>query len=422
MGVAVAKPSGLDAAVIIPTYNRSSLLRETLLSLAEQRYPHDAFEVVVADDGSSDDTREVVCSFADRLCVRYCFQEDEGCRVAGARNLGANLTDADVLIFLDTGTIAGPNFVRAHVGEHSRGGRAIVGYVYAYRPWDPFPGLADVLRTMRPEAAVEKFGHDDNFRDWRHDRYAAVDFDLTRLDAPWLLMMGANCSVRAADFWAVGGFDDDFRAWGTEDLEIGLRLQHHGVPFGVSGAAWAIEGPHERDTESNMRACRVNAPVFLDKHREPIGELLWCAYQNDVLWSVEPDYRAVLDWTEKVRHQSVHDELERAVKELPTAPGRVAVFGCGEELPATLSTATLVDFDMNALGKAMAGGRHTGHHAIGIRTPLPAGSVDSVILTSRMRGMVDRWGEEILAEAHRIGARVYGPPAEGDEPGQSWPA
>jgi GT2 family glycosyltransferase len=401
-----------DAAVVIPTYNRSEFLRKTLDSLAVQRYPHDAFEVVVADDGSSDDTTEVTRSFADRLRLRYCFQEDEGCRVAAARNLGAGLTNAEVFIFLDTGTIAGPDFVRAHVREQSQRGRAIAGYVYAYRPWDPFPGLAEVLRAMRPEAVVQRYGHDSAFWDWRHDRYAAVDFDLTRLDVPWLLLMGANCSVRAEDFWAVGGFDDDFRAWGTEDLEIGLRLQQHGVPFGVSRAAWAIEGPHERDTDANMQACRVNAPVFLEKHREPVGELLWWAFQRNVLWPVESAYRAVLDWTDQVRDWSVREELEHAVKELSAVPGRVAVFGCGGELPATLPRATLVDFDRHLLDQALAGGRHIGHHAIGIRTSIPADSVDIVILTSRMRAMLGRWGNEIRAEAHRIGRRVYGPPAE----------
>ena len=73
-------------SVVIPTYNRSALLAKLLRQLAEQRLPATEFEVIVADDGSSDDTKDVVTSFADRLRIRYHFQEDLGFRAAIARN------------------------------------------------------------------------------------------------------------------------------------------------------------------------------------------------------------------------------------------------------------------------------------------------------------------------------------------------
>src|SRR6185437_9620708 len=81
----------LDASVIVPTYNRSALLRRTLASLERQRTGGVAFEVVVADDGSADDSRSVVAQFAERLEVRYVFQEDQGYRAAAARNGGARI-------------------------------------------------------------------------------------------------------------------------------------------------------------------------------------------------------------------------------------------------------------------------------------------------------------------------------------------
>jgi hypothetical protein len=61
------------------------------------------------------------------------------------------------------------------------------------------------------------------------------------------------------------------------------------------------------------------------------------------------------------------------------------------------------------LARALADGRHTGYQLIGIRTPLRTGSVDTVIITSRLGGLWDRWGEQVLAEAHRIGRQVRGP-------------
>jgi len=79
--------------VIVPTYNRSWLLRETLRQLTRQSLPVADFEVIVSDDGSSDDTAEVVTEFANRLRIRYHFQQDLGFRAAAVCVPGA--ADAD---------------------------------------------------------------------------------------------------------------------------------------------------------------------------------------------------------------------------------------------------------------------------------------------------------------------------------------
>jgi cellulose synthase/poly-beta-1,6-N-acetylglucosamine synthase-like glycosyltransferase len=92
-----------SVSVIIPTYNRTELLRRTLDALTEQSISRDEFEVIVSDDGSTDNTSAVVQSFADRLDVRYCHQQDRGYRVAEARNAGARLASAPILVFLDSG-------------------------------------------------------------------------------------------------------------------------------------------------------------------------------------------------------------------------------------------------------------------------------------------------------------------------------
>lgn len=74
-------------SVIIPTYNHALLLSYTLESLTRQTLDR-PFEVFVVDDGSSDGSRDVVDRYRDALSVRYFFQEDDGFRVASARNIG----------------------------------------------------------------------------------------------------------------------------------------------------------------------------------------------------------------------------------------------------------------------------------------------------------------------------------------------
>ena len=97
--------SSLRCTVIVPTYNRRRLLELTLDSLAGQDLPRDRFEVLVVDDGSSDDTADVVREFEDRLDLRYFYQPDEGYRVARARNVGIRHARGEICVFVDSGVL-----------------------------------------------------------------------------------------------------------------------------------------------------------------------------------------------------------------------------------------------------------------------------------------------------------------------------
>jgi GT2 family glycosyltransferase len=389
------------------------MLRHTLETLAAQRFPRDEFEVVVADDGSTDTTPAVVRSFETALRLRYHFQEDLGFRAAATRNAGAWLASAPVLVFMDTGTLAGPDFVRTHLAAHqaahaSGPRRAVIGETYGYRPHDPAPGLAEAIVRCAPEEVLRRYRDVPSFQDWRNDELAALDFDLSRRAVPWLMFWSTNISMPAADFAAVGGFDEDFRSWGAEDLELGFKLAQRGLELVYDRNAWAVETPHERDHVANVASNQRNALLFLTKHREPAAEVLWAMFMRDVLWPVEYAYRDLLDWTRQAP-RTVHDELARAVRGLPDGT-RVAVFGCGDELPADLPEGSVVmDFDRELLDKATAGGQHEGHHAIGLRTPVPPDSVDVVVITSRLSGLWAEWSGELSAEARRIGRGVRGP-------------
>jgi glycosyltransferase involved in cell wall biosynthesis len=86
----------INLSVIIPAYNASATIGRTLTALANQDYSSN-FEVIVVDDGSSDDTFSVVSSFP---AVRYVRQDNAG--PASARNHGARLAQGDLLAFTDS--------------------------------------------------------------------------------------------------------------------------------------------------------------------------------------------------------------------------------------------------------------------------------------------------------------------------------
>jgi glycosyltransferase involved in cell wall biosynthesis len=95
------------ASIVVSTRNRSRYLREALASVAAQGVPADAYEVIVVDNGSSDDTAAVVrAAAAERPNVRYVAEPEPG--AARARNAGLRAARAPVVAFLDDDAVAGP--------------------------------------------------------------------------------------------------------------------------------------------------------------------------------------------------------------------------------------------------------------------------------------------------------------------------
>lgn len=93
-------------SVIIPAYNRLCTLPATLESVLHQTYTD--FEVIVADDGSSDGTSKWVNDQSDNR-IRYVYQSNRG--VCAARNLGASIAEGMYLIFLDSDDLVLPTWL-----------------------------------------------------------------------------------------------------------------------------------------------------------------------------------------------------------------------------------------------------------------------------------------------------------------------
>jgi glycosyltransferase involved in cell wall biosynthesis len=406
-------PAGmLQASVVIPTYNRRDELAKTLETMTEQDIDPGGFEVIVADDGSADGSADVARSFAGRLRLKYFFQEDEGFRAAAARNGGARLATAPLLIFLDSGTLAGPGLVSGHLAAHaaSQQRRAVMGYCYGYNAFREEQWVPDSFYTLRPAELVRRHGDNPLFADVRSRDFTRGGADPMKWPIPWMYFFSGNCSVPAEHFWAAGGFDEMFRSWGVEDLELGYRLFHSGSAMALSRDAWAIELPKQRPVKRLMYSLMRNGRLFLAKHPEPFVEIVADTYLSGRLMrfaAIWDEGLALRRWTQKARDLEVRAEIEAAVTGL--APDAVlAIFGCGPSVPVWLPAAMLADFDADLLAKAKAtsGGTHTTHHAIGLRTALPSKSADVVIVTSRLRGLWDCYRDQIMREAARVGRQV----------------
>lgn len=180
------------ASVIIPTRNRAALLELTLPGLLNQSMPPGSYEVIVADDGSTDSTPQL----GDRLTsdvFHYLPLPPNGASIA--RNHALTIARGSIVVFLDDDAFVGPNFVATHLAAHRGGVRLVVagGIVQVRevpRQIDESPGLRSYHRHPMP---------------------------------------GGNASVALADVLSLGGFDESFRVYGWQDQELAERLLASGV-------------------------------------------------------------------------------------------------------------------------------------------------------------------------------------------------
>jgi len=275
-GVPVAGRVEFAATVVIPTYNRAELLRQTLVGLTRQDCAD--FEVVVVDDGSRDDTERVVAAFTGRLEISYRFQEDLGCRVAAARNAGIRAARGEVCVFLDDGMLPSTRLVRSHLEVHRRAPDrvAVVGYAWAFRGVSRLPPeVAGAIDHRDVDASVTRLAAaGPAARDMRDDYfYDRFGDDLSVQPAPWVTFWACNTSARRGDLFVVGLYDEEYRQWGFEDLDLGYRLFCAGVRFELCRAAAAVHAPHELDETANQRSDLENKRHFHAKFRNRVSEL-----------------------------------------------------------------------------------------------------------------------------------------------------
>ncbi|NUS65894.1 MAG: glycosyltransferase [Saccharothrix sp.] len=269
--------SSLRCTVIVPTYNRRRLLGLTLDSLARQDLPRDRFEVLVVDDGSSDDTAAVVRGFEDRLDLRYFYQPDEGYRVARARNVGIRHATGEISVFVDSGVLLHSASLSAHVEAHAASPEplALNGYVYCFNLGNEDARLIrEVVDVEDVDSSIASLTRTGAWPDVREPFYTRYSDDFGHLPAPWLMYWTCHASARTEQVRSVGMYDEEFRTWGGEDLDLAYRLHRDGARFGVSREATSIHYPHDKDQGDNARSAQENYRYIAAKYGTPITRLL----------------------------------------------------------------------------------------------------------------------------------------------------
>ncbi len=138
------------ATVIVCTWNRARSLARTLSSMTELiAAPSDGWEVLVIDNGSQDDTQEVVRTFERRLPIRIAHEPRLG--VAHARNAGVDRARGELLLFTDDDVLVDPAWLRAYVEAAERSDADYFGgHIDAAFEETPPRWLRQNARAFRP--------------------------------------------------------------------------------------------------------------------------------------------------------------------------------------------------------------------------------------------------------------------------------
>lgn len=251
-------------SVIVSTYNRPDALNLVLQSLNQQSDTN--FEIIVADDGSREETRVLVESFqtSHHQTLKHVWHEDTGFRLAAIRNLAVKHCAGDYLIFLDGDCIAQPDFIARHrslselkhmvTGSRVLMDKKLTTRLIAAKAWD-FRVFKRYLLFKRLNGSINK--------------WLAFHFKFTNATIryyrgfKWKGIKGCNFACWRSDFEIVNGYDESFEGWGHEDADMVFRLHQAGV--NRKSGSFSTEVLHLYHPENNRSQADENKSRLLQR-------------------------------------------------------------------------------------------------------------------------------------------------------------
>ncbi len=286
-------------SVVIPTYNRRQILEKCLLALEQQElaYGIEGYEVVVVDDGSTDGTLEWLKG-SSKLFPHVQLFEQEHSGAAVGRNKGVKNSKGEVIVFIDSDLVVTNSFLASHVRALknswlSRGDRLSFTY-------------GAVVNTA-------------NFHNPTNEKHKIQDIS-------WAYFATGNVAIDKKLLERAGLFDDNFRLYGWEDLELGERLRMMGVqlikcPKAV-GYHWhpALRLEQIPDLIRVERERAKMGLVFFRKHPTlRVRFIIQFTWLHRTIWEImtfgglinERSLRPLLAWLIRAGHSGIAMELLR---------------------------------------------------------------------------------------------------------------
>lgn len=217
----------MKIGVIISTYNNPTWLEKTLWGYLYQTRPAD--EIIIADDGSKDDTRLLIEKYAKILPIKHVWHEDRGFQKSQILNKALIASSAEYLIFTDQDCIPRKDFIETHEQYAEKGFYLSGGYFKL--PMNISIGITE--SDIKAERAFSlkwlySKGLKRNFKStklFNNNIYAKFMNFITPAKASW---NGCNSSGWRSDMIDINGYNEDMQ-YGGQDREFGERLTNNGI-------------------------------------------------------------------------------------------------------------------------------------------------------------------------------------------------
>lgn len=254
----------MRASIQLCTYNRAHLLERVLDACFEQTVAPSEYEVVLVNDGSTDNTLEVIERAQRRATCRFIVINQPNSGLAKGRNAGIAQATGGRIVFIDDDVLPIPTFVEEHLRSHAEKPKAIVrgGAINV----ESFEDLPPPL--------------------WNIRHYSGNYFWTT------------NVSVPLATIRAIGGFNESFSEYGWEDIDVGLRLRFGGVRALFNPKALVYHWkprPRSGNVEKMIRQARAQARTAVQ-----LAEIHphWRTY---LATGINPVQRGLHDWMRGIK-------------------------------------------------------------------------------------------------------------------------
>jgi len=241
----------MKVSLIITTYNRPDALLLVLRSIEKQITP--PHEVIIADDGSKDKTKEVINKFQENseLNLIHSWQKDKGFRAAKSRNKAISKSTGDYIVLIDGDMILHPNFIQDHINNSEPG-----FFVQGSRVLLTQKATKQILNQSNIDFSFFSY----NFQNRKNAIHSTTLCKIFSQKKNYLRgIKTCNMAFFKDDCIVINGFNNEFEGWGREDSEFVVRLMNSGI---------------------NRKNIRFNAIQFHLWHQENIRDSL---EKNDAL-------------------------------------------------------------------------------------------------------------------------------------------
>lgn len=223
-------PNIVKISVIVTTYNWPYALRAVLMALSKQKTSQ-PFEIIVADDGSGEETTQLIKRLSARFStpLLHVWQSDEGFRAAAIRNKAISKASGDYLIFLDGDCVPRENFIERYA--------ALI---------EPMTFVAGNRILLSRSFTITALAEDLPLHQWSLYRWCLARLKghcnriLPLLSLPlgrfrtfratrWQGAKGCNLGIWKSDLIRLNGWEEKFIGWGYEDSDLVMRLIKAGI-------------------------------------------------------------------------------------------------------------------------------------------------------------------------------------------------